>query len=343
MAATAYASGDYYKTLSVDRSVDDAGIKRAYRKLALKYHPEKNVSPEALHQFSLIGEAYDVLTQRRAIYDQYGPKGLKNGVPAREGFEGFPGGYQYHGQPEETFSQFFGGKNPFADFFAVHTGTPAAPTTTTAAAAPTFGTKFGGLYGMNRPSDQPNPLNGPTQDAPLERDLELTLEELYLGTVKKLKVTRKTLNDDNTTTSPAEKLLTIDVRKGWRAGTLISFPREGDQGPNKIPSDIVFKVVEAPHRHFVREGNDLCFKAKMTLVQALTGSIVEIKTLDGRILKIPVNEVVHPEYEKIILNEGMPLSKTPEKRGNLRLRFEISFPTYLKDTQKRLIREALPA
>ncbi|KND03506.1 uncharacterized protein SPPG_00989 [Spizellomyces punctatus DAOM BR117] len=343
MAATAHPShivADYYKTLGVDRSVDDAGIKKAYRKLALKYHPEKNISPEAIQQFLAIGEAYDVLhdAKKRAIYDQYGPNGLKNGVPAREGFEGFPGGYQYHGNPEETFAQFFGGKNPFADFFAVHTGVPGPSQDPTAS---TFGPRFGGLHGMNRPADQANPLTGPVQDPPVEHDLELTLEELYLGTVKKMKISRKVLNDDNTTTSSVEKLLTIDVRKGWRSGTRITFPREGDQGPNKIPADIVFIVKEAPHERFIRQANDLIFKADIPLYKALTGSIVEIKTLDGRILKIPVNDIVHPDYTKQVPNEGMPLSKNPDSRGKLLIKFNLKFPTYLNEDQKKLLREAL--
>ncbi|TPX57518.1 hypothetical protein PhCBS80983_g03775 [Powellomyces hirtus] len=347
MAATAEIpspSSDYYKVLGIDRSADDAGVKKAYRRMALKYHPEKNLTKGAIHQFMAIGEAYDVLTdaKRRAIYDQYGPNGLKNGVPARDGFEGYPGGYQYHGSPDETFSQFFGGKNPFADFFAVHTATPGM--SDSASAAPTFGAKFGGLHGMSRKTGEgSNPMNGPVQDPPVENELLLSLEELYLGTVKKLKITRRVLNDDNTTTSNTEKLLTIDVRRGWRSGTRVTFPREGDQGPNKIPADIVFVVKEVPHPHFQRVGNDLVYAANISLSKALTGSIIEVKTLDGRLLKIPVNETVHPDYVKELQNEGMPISKDADKRGRLLIKFTISFPTYLNDQQKKLLREALPA
>ncbi|KAJ3157703.1 DnaJ sub B member 13 [Geranomyces variabilis] len=347
MAATAQIqspSSDYYKVLGIDRSADDATVKKAYRRMALKYHPEKNLTKEAIHQFMAIGEAYDVLTdsKKRAIYDQYGPNGLKNGVAAREGFDGYPGGYQYHGSPDETFSQFFGGKNPFADFFAVHTGAPAI--TEAPAGAPAFGAKFGGLHGMSRTAGETSsPLNGPIQDAAVEHDLMLTLEELYLGTVKKLKITRRVLNDDNTTTSATEKVLTIDVRRGWRAGTRVTFPQEGDQGPNKIPADIVFIVKEIPHAFFQRDGNDLIYTANISLSKALTGSIIEIQTLDGRLLKIPVNETVHPEYVKELQNEGMPLSKDADKRGRLLIKFIITFPTYLNENQKKLVREALPS
>ncbi|KAI8815981.1 DnaJ domain-containing protein [Fimicolochytrium jonesii] len=348
MAATAVSSvGDYYKVLGINRSADDAAVKKAYRVNALKYHPEKNITPEAIKQFLAIGEAYDVLidSKRRAIYDQYGPNGLRNGVAPRDGFEGFPGGYNYHGNPEETFSKFFGGTNPFSDFFAVHTSAPAL--NQKAGAPPTFGPKFGGLHGMNRPDGASdgasgNPLNGPTQDPAIEHDLVLTLEELYLGTVKKLKVSRKTLTSDNTTTTPTTKLLTLDVHRGWRAGTRITFPREGDQGPNKIPSDLTFIVKEAPHEFFKREGDDLIYTVHIPLSKALVGLIVEVKTLDGRVLKVPVNETVHPDYVKVISNEGMPISKSPEQRGKLLIKFVITFPTYLSEKQKGLIREALP-
>ncbi|KAJ3053573.1 DnaJ sub B member 13 [Rhizophlyctis rosea] len=322
---------DYYKLLTTDRSTDEDGVKRAFRKMALKWHPQKNKSPEAPDRFLKICEAYDVLSdaQRRAVYDQYGVDGLKNGVPAREGYEGYPGGYQYHNNPEETFAHFFGGKNPFADFFSSHIEpTPAL-----------FGSKFGGLLGMNRPH---NPATSPPSKPPAtEKDLLLTLEELYTGTVKKMKVSRKVLNDDEMTTSVADKILTIEVGRGWKEGTRVTFAREGDQGANQIPADIVFIVKQIPHPTLQRDGNDLIYTADLPLVKSLTGTIIDFKTLDGRILKIPVNEIVHTTYQKVIQNEGMPISKTPDNRGNLVIRFRLKFPTYLNEEQKAALRSVL--
>ncbi|KAJ3299776.1 DnaJ sub B member 13 [Borealophlyctis nickersoniae] len=322
---------DCYRCLGVDRSVDDDGIKRAYRKMALKYHPEKNKSPEAPDRFQKIAESYDILSdpRKRAVYDQYGMDGLKNGVPAREGFDGYQGGYQFHGNADDIFSRFFGGKNPFADFFSTHTESGPA----------VFGSKFGGLHGMNHPTAA---TSGPVQDPPVEKELWVSLEELYLGTVKKMKISRKVLNDDEMTTTTTERILTIDVQKGWKEGTRVTFPKEGDQAPNKIPSDIVFVVKEKPHPTLKREGNDLIYTAEMPLVQALTGSIVDFNTLDGRLLKIPVNEIVHENYVKEIQNEGMPISKTPAKRGRLLVKFKVTFPTYLNDEQKKRLKEILP-
>ena len=132
--------------------------------------------------------------KKRAIYDQYGYEGLTNGVPARPGkllnfimidFEGFQGGYQFHGNAEDVFAHFFGGNNPFSgnihkkiiiDFFGVHGSTKS------------FGKNFGGLHGMNAD----NAFNKEQAKAePKLYDLNVSLEEVYNGTIKKFKVNQK--------------------------------------------------------------------------------------------------------------------------------------------------------
>ncbi|KAJ3219196.1 DnaJ sub B member 13 [Dinochytrium kinnereticum] len=289
---------DYYKVLQVERSADSEAVRRAYRRLSLKHHPDKNPAPDSFENFKRIAEAYDVLSnsKRRAVYDQYGPDGLKNGVPQRDDFDGYSGGYAFNGDPEEVFVQFFGGKNPFAetpqshsqrhsphqDFFAVHTET-------TSSFPAQFGNKFGGMHGMNRPNPAISP---PVQDPPIEKDLNVTLEELYNGAVKKVKILRKVFGDDGVTTQEAQKVLTIDIKRGWKDGTRVIFPSEGDQGPNRIPADIVFTIRELGHDRFKREGDNLVHVTDITLGKALSGSTVEVKTLDDRVLTIPINDIV---------------------------------------------------
>jgi DnaJ-class molecular chaperone len=111
---------DYYAILGVARSATDDELKKAYRKLALKYHPDKNKAKGAEEKFKEIGEAYDVLSdpKKRQIYDQFGEEGLKGGMGGGHsggggssggmpnGFDGFS--YSYHGDPRATFQQFFG-------------------------------------------------------------------------------------------------------------------------------------------------------------------------------------------------------------------------------------------
>merc|ERR1739848_80005 len=123
--------GDYYTILGVAGGASDDEIKKAYRKLALKYHPDKNQSPGAEEKFKEIGEAYDVLSdsKKKQIYDQYGEDGLKGsmgggGPSGPAGHQGMPNfgdnnfSYTYHGDPRATFSQFFGNSNPFESFFS---------------------------------------------------------------------------------------------------------------------------------------------------------------------------------------------------------------------------------
>ena len=117
---------DYYAILQINRGATDDEIKKAYRKLALKYHPDKNKSPEAEEKFKLIAEAYEVLSdkKKRDIYDQFGEEGLRNdgGMSSSGGFNSNGNAannftYTFHGDPRATFAQFFGTDNPFDIFF----------------------------------------------------------------------------------------------------------------------------------------------------------------------------------------------------------------------------------
>lgn len=305
---------DYYSILGLTRNAADTDIKKEYRKLALKFHPNKNKEPGAFEKFKQIAEAYDVLSdlKNRAIYDQYGEEGLKSGVPTENGV--FSKGYTFHGNAEKVFHQFFGGSNPFADFFVKDEVVG-----------------FGGIQGRGRKK----------QDPPIERDLHLTLEELFHGCTKKMKISRRVMNEDGHTSGIRDKILTIHVRPGWKAGTRITFPQEGDQGPNNIPADIVFIVQDKSHALFKRSENDLIYVAKIPLGKALIGCSIEVPTLDERLLNIPINDIVHPKYSKTVPGEGMPVTKDPKMRGNLVIEFDIQFPEHLTPEKKQLIRQAL--
>ncbi|KAM4698852.1 dnaJ homolog subfamily B member 13 [Discoglossus pictus] len=311
---------DYYAVLEITRSAQDVDITKAYRKLALKYHPLKNKEPSAPHRFKQIAEAYDVLgdPRKKATYDKFGEEGLKGGIPDEFGGEGaWTSGYVYHGNPDKTFNEFFGGDNPFADFF-----TPDGAE---------INTGFGGLRGRG----------AKFQDAPIERDLYLSLEDLYFGCTKKIKISRRVMNEDGHTSSIRDKILSIDVHPGWKQDTKITFPKEGDQGPNIIPADIIFIVKEKNHPHFKRQGNDLIFTETLSLGKALIGCTVEVVTLDDRILNIPINDIVHPKYTKVVPGEGMRLSKDPNLRGDLIIQFDIQFPEHLTPEKKHLLQKAL--
>ncbi|EDL16455.1 DnaJ (Hsp40) related, subfamily B, member 13, isoform CRA_c [Mus musculus] len=257
---------DYYAVLQVTRNSEDAQIKKAYRKLALKNHPLKSSEPGAPEIFKQIAEAYDVLSD-----------------------------------------QFFDAEGNDIDL------------------------NFGGLWGRGIQK----------QDPPIERDLYLSLEDLFFGCTKKIKISRRVLNEDRYSSTIKDKILTIDVRPGWRQGTRITFEKEGDQGPNIIPADIIFIVKEKLHPRFRREHDNLFFVYPIPLGKALTCCTVEVKTLDDRLLNIPINDIVHPKYFKIVPGEGMPLPENPSKKGDLFIFFDIQFPTRLTPQKKQMLRQAL--
>ncbi|AWP00260.1 putative dnaJ -like subfamily B member 13 isoform 2 [Scophthalmus maximus] len=308
---------DYYETLEINRNAADADIKKAYRRLALKFHPSSNREAGSAERFSRLGEAYDVLSdpRKKATYDKFGAEGLRDGIPPEFGTGGaWSSKYTYHGNPDKTFKQFFGGDNPFADFY-----TNEVPL------------QFGGLQ----------PVVVKTQDSPIERDLHLSLDDIFHGCTKKIKISRRIMNEDGYTSSIKDKILSVDVSPGWKDGTRIVFPKEGDQGPNSIPADIVFIVRQKSHPLFVRQHDDLIYKANVSLEMALTGFSVDVPTLDGRLLNIPINEIVHPTYRKVVTGEGMPKSQDPSRRGNLIITFDIQFPEKLSAERKHQIKQAL--
>ncbi|NP_001017606.1 dnaJ homolog subfamily B member 13 [Danio rerio] len=311
---------DYYAILEINRNAIDADIKKAYRRLALKHHPRSNSHARAAERFNLLAEAFDVLSdpRKKATYDKFGEEGLKGGIPSELGVNGaWSSGYVYHGNADETFRQFFGGDNPFADFFT------------------------GDGNEVNAAFESLRGRKEKLQDPPIERDLHLALEDLYYGCTKKIKISRRVMNEDGHTSSIRDKILTFTVKAGWNEGTRITFPKEGDQGPNNIPADIVFVIRQKNHPRFVRQNDDLFYTEHISLEKALTGFSVEVETLDGRLLNIPINDIVHPQYTKVVSGEGMPLSNSPSKRGDLIIRFITHFPEKLSAEKKKLLRGAL--
>ena len=138
-----------------------------------------------------------------------------------------------------------------------------------------------------------------------------------------------------------EEILTIEIKPGWKKGTKITFPEKGNEQPGIIPADLVFIIDEKPHKVFTRDGNDLVLTQKISLVEALTGYTVHLTTLDGRNLTIPISNVIHPGYEEVVPREGMPLPKDPSKKGTLRIKFDIKFPSRLTPEQKAGIKKLL--
>ncbi|PSC70447.1 dnaJ-like protein subfamily B member 1-like [Micractinium conductrix] len=362
-------SKDYYTILGVPKgTADDAVLKKAYRKLAMQWHPDKNPENKetAEKKFKEVSEAYEVLSdpEKRQIYDQFGEEGLKGSMGGGGGFGGFGGGGRGRGgfrprDPNDLFAEFvrsfggggggsfnrggsgFGG-DPFGSMGGMGGGMPGGGFDPFVAMGGMGGMGSGGFPGMNGHGGHGHHHQRRSKkDAAHEMQLQCSLEDLFKGTTRRMKISRKRL-DASGMQHPETEILEINVRPGWKAGTKITFQEKGDENPGRTAADIVFVLQEKAHPVFKRDGNDLIYTHRLSLADALCGTVVQLQTLDGRPLSIPIQEVVSPQLEKVVPGEGMPLTKHPGQKGNLRLRFEVIFPRQLSDQQKAALRQVLP-
>lgn len=148
-------------------------------------------------------------------------------------------------------------------------------------------------------------------------------------------------NDQYRRQAPETEILTIEVKPGWKKGTKITFPDKGNEQPGQLPADLVFVIDEKPHDVYIRDSNDLLITKKVSLAEALGGTTLQLKTLDGRDLSVPVTEIVSPGYELVVAREGMPIAKEPGNRGDLKIKFEVRFPTNLTPEQRAGLKRTL--
>lgn len=329
---------DYYAVLGISKDASENDIKKAYRKMALKYHPDKNKSSGAEERFKEIAEAYEVLSdpKKRSTYDKFGEEGLK----------GSPGGFStgsFHGaDPFEVFSRVFGGSGgPGESMFGGGFGgfQKSGP----------GGTRIfmNGSGGMNpfgfEQMDFENYGSRRAKDEPIYRDLHVSLEELATGCTKKLKINKQVLSPDGTSQREA-KILTIDVKPGWKEGTKITFPEEGDQAPGHIPANIVFTIKQKPHPLFTRDGDNLKYTVSIPLKKALLGegTCIQVPTLTGECVPITLPGIINPKTELIVPGHGLPTKRSSHIRGDLIITFDIVFPRSLAPANISLLMDALP-
>merc|ERR1739848_274627 len=219
---------DYYSILGVKKGATDEELKRAYRKLALKYHPDKNKAAGAEEKFKEIGEAYDVLSdpKKKQVYDQFGEEGLKGSGNGGGG----PGGHRSTGGVEGMDIDGIG----LEDLLGGFGGHPGRGGGGPQRSYTFDGNDMGGHqhYG---------PKQTRVQDTTIEKEIHVTLEDISKGVDKKMKISRRVF-DEMGNSKAEEKILTVNVKPGWKSGTKITFAKEGDKIPGKIPADIAFVI-----------------------------------------------------------------------------------------------------
>ncbi|XP_062218080.1 uncharacterized protein LOC133918291 [Phragmites australis] len=335
---------DYYNILKVNRNATLEDLKKSYRRLARTWHPDKNPTGgvEAEAKFKQITEAYEALSdpEKRAIYDQYGEEGLKGMPPpgshsrasTAAGSSG-PSNFRYNpSDADDLFAEFMASNKPYSFDKDRARFQPRSHWTS---ARDSRSETFSGS--QKESSASTSQLEKPM---PIGKTLLCTFEELYNGTKKKMKITRNVAKPDGKVEVETE-ILAVEVLPGWKKGTKITFPNKGDKLHGQLPQDLTFVLDAKPHDVYSLEGNNLLVKQEIRLVDALAGTAINIKTLDGRNLPVRVEEVVRPGYEVVLENEGWPIRKEPGKKGKLVIKFDVTFPTRLTSSQRAAIRRIM--
>eukprot|EP01104_Vermistella_antarctica_P013996 TRINITY_DN432_c5_g1_i2.p1 TRINITY_DN432_c5_g1~~TRINITY_DN432_c5_g1_i2.p1 ORF type:complete len:373 (+),score=110.14 TRINITY_DN432_c5_g1_i2:158-1276(+) len=329
------AGDDYYKILGIERSSNEKQITKAYRKLSMLYHPDKN--PNEIDKYHTIVGAYEVLSdpEKRRVYDQYGEEGLKQ-------YSGNGGG----GGGGSPFDMFFGGGR--------HRG-------------------GGGASNMPKGADVVIPLEVSLQDlyegavfkvrhrkqvlcthcrgtgTDKPEDLKtcptckgkghrIVRQQMGPGFTMQSQVTCDACNGKGkiasskchhcggTKVESGDDYVVVHVEKGMIDDQVIEFEQEADQHPGEIPGDLQFKVRTAAHAKFVRKGDNLHYQSSISLLEALVGFEKTFKHLDGHEVKIERTQVTIPGFTLEIKEEGMPMHEFPSQKGDLYVTFTIRFP-----------------
>ena len=336
---------DYYKVLGLTKDATPTQLKKAYHQLALKFHPDKNQGDaEAEKKFKQVSEAYDVLSdeQKKKIYDTYGEEGLKGGVPpegatgggfpggAGRGMGGMPGGATYtftSGDASNIFKQFFGSSDPFSG---------GAGEGGFGGGGPGLHHVFRGFGGPQGYADFGSPEASPYSEVPpMEYTFACTLEEIFTGCTKKFNVER-TING-----AADKKQFEVQVLPGYKKGTKVRFAKDGGQVQGYNPSqsaDLVFVLDEKPHPRFQRDGANLKTTITINLKQALLGTTVEVKGIDGKSISLPLAGVTNNGRKLKVSGEGL-LDRKTNHRGDLFVEFKVQMPTSLDDKTKALVEQ----
>ena len=294
---------DYYKTLGVPRSASNKEIKRVYRNLARKYHPDLKPDDKASEQkLKAINEAYEVLgdPEKRSKYDRLGASWYHHQARG-----GRTGGFDWSnwsagGQPGaggidygDIFGQ--GGAGGFSEF-------------------------FNSVFGAANLSGSARPARKAAPD-PLTQEVTITLVEAARGTTRRLMKGKRTLD--------------VKIPPGAKTGTRVRISGEGPRGPGGRPGDLDLKVRVEPHKHFERRGDDLYLKLPLDLFVAVLGGEVTVPTLTGNVsLSVPAGSQGGQTMR--LRGKGIPNLKLPNQLGDLYVRLQVQVPAKLSPQEKRL-------
>ncbi|MCI0710553.1 MAG: J domain-containing protein [Chloroflexi bacterium] len=298
---------DYYDLLGVSRKATDKEIKKAYRSLARKYHPDINPDdPTAADKFKEISEAYEVLSDpdKRAKYDQFGSAWNQYQQAGSDGgfnwsaWSGSPGDYGTYTRVD-NIEDIFGGSGGFSDFFE---------------------TLFGGRRG------QATGRRGFSQRGQdIEQSMQIALAEAYHGG------TRRIVKDG--------RELEIKIPKGVKTGSRIRLSGEGMPGIGGGENGDLYLIVDiVKDRRFERDGDDLTVSVNVPLYTMLLGGKVDVPTMSGPVaLTIPPETANGAKFR--LRGKGMPTLKNPSQYGDMYAIVQVDLPTNLSSEEVELIEQ----
>jgi len=297
------AETDYYATLGVSKTASAEEIKKAYRKLAMKHHPDHAQGDKASEEkFKQISEAYAVLSdpEKRRQYDQFGSEGFRQQYSQEDIFRnfdfgsifrefGFGGGFAEGGRGGVRFS--FGGDGP-------------------------FGPRRGGRPAAARGSD-------------LEYELSLTLREVAAGSTKTLNLQREGRSET----------LTVKIPKGMVTGKRIRLAGKGHPGAmGGPPGDLYIRAQVEDDPLFASDGYDLVTHREISVTQAVLGTTVAVPTLEGKSLRLKVPPGTRHGTKLRLAGHGLPHMRSTA-RGDLFVVVQIAVPRSLTPEQRELLRQ----
>ncbi|KAF9533333.1 hypothetical protein CPB83DRAFT_873448 [Crepidotus variabilis] len=343
----------YYDLLEVSPTASESDLKKAYRKKALRLHPDKGGDPEL---FKEVTHAYEVLSDpdKRSIYDTRGEAGLSE--------QGGMGGMD----PQDLFSQLFGGGG--SSFFGgggraqgprrtkdlVHRVNVSledlykGKTTKLALTRNVICVKCKGKGGKEGAVRSCSTCHGRgvkvtlRQMGPMIQQIQSPCDDCS-GTGETINPKDRCTNCKGKKVLPEKKFLEVHIDKGMKGGQTISFRGESDQSPSAEPGDVVIVIEEKAHDKFRRQENNLVIEVEIDLLTALAGGQFAIRHLDDRALLVNIEpgEIIKHGDVKVIRGQGMP-SQRHHEPGDLYVKLGIKFPDSLDPSTIPLLEQALP-
>lgn len=291
---------DLYGILGLEDSADEADLKKAYRKLSIKYHPDKNPDAESKAKFNEVRDAYEILNDpdKKILYDTGGMEAVK----AKD-----------KGEVEKGNSMTLSASVSLADLYnGAQTKFPI--------------TRRIVCRGCRMKPDKPN-CQGCGR---CPNEVKMVNRQVGPGMV----IQQQQEVQSKEKCKQERTFIEVTIEKGMREGDQLTFPRMAEQRPNMIPGDVLVSLDQEKDKRFTRRGDDLHMTAKVTLREALIGFKKRIKHMDGRIVEFETESVTAPLQVFKVKGEGMPLRDDPASFGNLFIKVEVVFPKSIPKDQR---------